>query len=101
VEEEEEELEEDDDPRAECINDPTVRRHYWRYRMHVRLEDLCSSSGGAGGGGGGGGGAAAAVVGSELPALLAELLLLGGRVTPAELAEARAGAVVAAKKPRV
>ena len=24
----------------ETINDPTNNRHYWRYRMHVCLEDL-------------------------------------------------------------
>ena len=24
----------------ETINDPTNNRHYWRYRMHVGLEDL-------------------------------------------------------------
>ena len=24
----------------ETINDPTVRKHYWRYRCHVNLETL-------------------------------------------------------------
>ncbi len=24
----------------ETINDPTVRKHYWRYRCHVDLESL-------------------------------------------------------------
>ena len=24
----------------ETINDPTNNRHYWRYRIHVTLEDL-------------------------------------------------------------
>ena len=24
----------------ETINDPTVRKHYWRYRCHVNLESL-------------------------------------------------------------
>ena len=24
----------------ETINDPTVRKHYWRYRCHVDLETL-------------------------------------------------------------
>ena len=24
----------------EIINDPTVRKHYWRYRCHVNLESL-------------------------------------------------------------
>lgn len=28
----------------ETINDPTNPRHYWRFRMHVRLEDLLSDS---------------------------------------------------------
>ena len=26
--------------REETINDPTNNRHYWRFRMHVYLEDL-------------------------------------------------------------
>lgn len=59
------------DPREECINDPTVRRHYWRWRMHLPLEALCRDA--------------------ELVALVQEVLLLGDRVSPAELAEARAG----------
>jgi 4-alpha-glucanotransferase len=28
----------------ETINDPTNNRHYWRFRLHVRLEDLASDS---------------------------------------------------------
>lgn len=24
----------------ETINDPTVSKHYWRYRLHVKLEEL-------------------------------------------------------------
>jgi 4-alpha-glucanotransferase len=28
------------DPHAERINIPAVARHYWRYRMHVSLEEL-------------------------------------------------------------
>jgi 4-alpha-glucanotransferase len=28
------------DPREERINDPAVSKHYWRYRMHLSLEDL-------------------------------------------------------------
>ena len=24
----------------EVINDPTVAKHYWRYRMHITLDDL-------------------------------------------------------------
>ena len=26
----------------ETINDPTNPKHYWRYRMHVTVEDLCA-----------------------------------------------------------
>ena len=26
----------------ETINDPTNPKHYWRYRMHVTVEDLCN-----------------------------------------------------------
>jgi len=29
-----------DNPRDERINDPGVPRHYWRYRMHLSLEEL-------------------------------------------------------------
>lgn len=28
------------DPRKEQINVPANSRHYWRYRMHLTLEDL-------------------------------------------------------------
>ena len=28
------------DPREELINIPANPRHYWRYRMHLTLEDL-------------------------------------------------------------
>ena len=28
----------------ETINDPTNNRHYWRFRLHVRLEDLRNDS---------------------------------------------------------
>ena len=28
------------DPRDEQINDPANPRHYWRYRMHLTLDDL-------------------------------------------------------------
>ncbi|MDE6174317.1 MAG: hypothetical protein K2F88_01990, partial [Duncaniella sp.] len=30
------------DPREELINIPANPRHYWRYRMHLTLEDLNS-----------------------------------------------------------
>jgi hypothetical protein len=62
-------------PEDECINDPTVRRHYWRYRMHLKLEDLCADA--------------------ELLGLVQEVLLLGDRVSPQELQEARAGIAAA------
>lgn len=29
-----------DDPRSEQINNPANPQHYWRYRMHVSLEEL-------------------------------------------------------------
>ncbi len=32
------------DPDSERINDPAVSPHYWRYRMHITLEELLSSS---------------------------------------------------------
>lgn len=32
-----------EDPREEQINMPSNPRHYWRYRMHMTLEDLCRS----------------------------------------------------------
>ena len=28
----------------ETINDPTNNRHYWRFRLHVRLEDMLANS---------------------------------------------------------
>ncbi len=28
----------------ETINDPTVRRHYWRFRSHVPLEDVLADA---------------------------------------------------------
>ena len=31
------------DPNAERINVPAVSRHYWRYRMHLKLESLLAS----------------------------------------------------------
>ena len=34
-----------EDPSAERINVPAVARYYWRYRMHLTLEDLLSQSG--------------------------------------------------------
>ena len=30
--------------REETINDPTNPKHYWRYRMHVPLEDLINDT---------------------------------------------------------
>ena len=27
-------------PSAECINDPSVRRHYWRWRCHASVEEM-------------------------------------------------------------
>ena len=32
------------DPADERINDPSVSRHYWRWRMHLALEDLLAAS---------------------------------------------------------
>ena len=29
-----------DDPNAERINVPANPKHYWRYRMHVSIEEL-------------------------------------------------------------
>ena len=29
-------------PKEEVINDPTVPKHYWRYRMHVNVETLAA-----------------------------------------------------------
>jgi 4-alpha-glucanotransferase len=31
-------------PKDEIINDPTVTKHYWRYRMHVSVEDLAADA---------------------------------------------------------
>jgi 4-alpha-glucanotransferase len=31
------------DPNAERINVPANSRHYWRYRMHLTLEQLASA----------------------------------------------------------
>ena len=31
-------------PKDEQINFPAVSRHYWRYRMHLTLEDLQANS---------------------------------------------------------
>ena len=31
-------------PAAERINDPSVSRHYWRWRMHLTLEKLLSAT---------------------------------------------------------
>ena len=28
----------------ETINDPTNPKHYWRFRLHVRLEDLLANT---------------------------------------------------------
>ncbi len=33
-----------DDPAAERINVPANPQHYWRYRMHLRLEDMLKAS---------------------------------------------------------
>jgi 4-alpha-glucanotransferase len=27
-------------PHEERINNPAIAQHYWRYRMHISLEDL-------------------------------------------------------------
>jgi 4-alpha-glucanotransferase len=32
-------------PSDERINIPAIPRHYWRYRMHLRLEDLVAAKG--------------------------------------------------------
>lgn len=34
-----------EDALAEQINIPAIPRHYWRYRMHLTLEQLCGESG--------------------------------------------------------
>ena len=34
-----------DDIERERINIPAVAQHYWRYRMHISLEELISASG--------------------------------------------------------
>lgn len=33
------------DPHSERINVPAIAQHYWRWRMHVKLEDLVSEKG--------------------------------------------------------
>jgi len=53
----------------ETINDPTVRRHYWRFRSHVRLEDVLADAAFLGG---------------------LQALLLGARAAPASPAWRRA-----------
>lgn len=32
-----------DKPEAERINDPANPNHYWRYRMHLTIEELLAS----------------------------------------------------------
>ena len=32
------------DPDSERINDPSDNPHYWRYRMHLTLEDLLGAT---------------------------------------------------------
>ena len=32
------------DPNAERINVPSNPKHYWRYRMHVSIEDLMKNA---------------------------------------------------------
>ena len=32
------------DPNAERINIPANPKHYWRYRMHVSIEDLMKNN---------------------------------------------------------
>jgi 4-alpha-glucanotransferase len=32
------------DPNAERINVPANPRHYWRYRMHLTIEELLAST---------------------------------------------------------
>jgi len=49
----------------EVINDPTVSKHYWRYRMHVKVEDLCEDC--------------------ELVNMLQEMLIISGRALPNEV----------------
>ena len=31
------------DPRDEQINDPSIPQHYWRYRMHLTVEQLLAA----------------------------------------------------------
>ena len=31
------------DPKAERINDPSINPHNWRYRMHLKIEDLVAA----------------------------------------------------------
>jgi len=49
----------------EAVNDPTTPKHYWRYRIHVRLEELLADA--------------------ELLGELQGLNLAAGRCTAAEL----------------
>lgn len=51
--------------KEETINDPTVTKHYWRYRMHVCVEDLLADE--------------------QLISLLQDLLLLSDRAKLADL----------------
>jgi 4-alpha-glucanotransferase len=32
-------------PQEEQINIPAISRHYWRYRMHLTVEDLLAQTG--------------------------------------------------------
>ncbi|MDE6169621.1 MAG: 4-alpha-glucanotransferase, partial [Duncaniella sp.] len=47
------------DPREELINIPANPRHYWRYRMHITLEQLCGEK--------------------ELNNLIRDMIVAGGR----------------------
>ncbi|GFR48695.1 hypothetical protein Agub_g10651, partial [Astrephomene gubernaculifera] len=51
----------------ECINDPTVSKHYWRFRIHTTLEELLADF--------------------EWQATLAEMLVLGERAAPGTLTQ--------------
>ena len=33
------------DPSEERINDPSIAKHFWRYRMHLTLEQLLKEDG--------------------------------------------------------
>uniref|UniRef100_A0A7S3QVA9 4-alpha-glucanotransferase n=2 Tax=Dunaliella tertiolecta TaxID=3047 RepID=A0A7S3QVA9_DUNTE len=55
-----------DRPAAEeCINDPTNPKHYWRFRLHTKIEDLIADR--------------------DLLKAVQELLILGERANPQEL----------------